>query len=153
MFRQPVILIGLLFTGVWLSEARAQQSRGDNLSATDCDTLCANLHIAIQRHPDRLSMWLEDALVIQEACVRQIVETALDAVSNEPERVSTILRTAVLTAPAREQEIRAAIERFLIPAAVAYVGEAEEVRRALVPDKVEATPIEEVRRAVIVKKE
>jgi hypothetical protein len=119
----------------------------------DCDTLCADLNAAIQRHPGRLGMWLEDALVIHESCAAEIVSSAIDAVGNQPELVRAILETAIHVAPRREQQIRLAARRFKIPAAAQWLEppapEIVEVRRALAADKPEPTPLEEVRRAVV----
>lgn len=148
-------------------EASAQQKKRPPASQyRDCGTLCADLHASIQRHPQRLGMWLEDALVIHESCAAEIVAAAMDAVSTEPELVRAILETAIHTAPNREKEIRLAAKRFTVPAAQPMTEPVEEirravvmaapeqetvveVRRALLPDKVEPQPIEEIRRAVI----
>lgn len=119
----------------------------------DCNTLCADLNASIQRHPARLGMWLEDALVIHESCAAEIVTAAIDAVGGQPELVRAILETAIHVAPRREQQIRLAARRFKIPAAAKWLEpkpqEVVEVRRALAADKAEPTPLEEVRRAVV----
>lgn len=120
---------------------------------SDCNTLCADLNASIQRHPARLGMWLEDALVIHESCAAEIVTAAIDAVGSQPELVRAILETAIHVAPRREQQIRLAARRFKIPAAAKWLEpkpqEVVEVRRALAADKAEPTPLEEVRRAVV----
>jgi len=150
--------------------ASAQQKRPQGVKYRGCETLCADLNAAIQKHPERLGMWLEDALVIQEDCVGEIVTAAMDAVGNDPESVRAIQETTLHVAPHRAREIRAAMQRFKIPSAVAFTEpeveirravvpgkeppepppETVEIRRALAPEAEKPTPIEEVRRAVVV---
>lgn len=139
-----------------------------------CESLCADLNASIQRHPERLAMWLEDALVIREACVADIVAAAIDAVGNDPEKVRFILDTALHVAPSREAQILLAARQFRVPAAGTVVEPVEEIRRAVVPapptppetpagtdgaaievrralqvERTEPTPIIEIRRAVV----
>lgn len=152
--------------GAGLASAQPKGAKG--MKYRDCASLCADLNAAIQKHPERLGMWLEDALVIHEDCVGEIVTAAMDAVGNEPEAVRAIQETTLHVAPHRAREIRAAMQRFKVPSALAWTEPEEEVRRAVVPGKAEPpsetveirralapdaakpTPIEEVRRAVVV---
>ena len=167
MSRRPFVILCVLCIGLAPMEADAQQKKAKASQYRDCETLCADLNLSIQRHPERLGMWLEDALVIDESCAGEIVAAAMDAVGNEPELVRAILETAIHTSPRREREIRAAAKRFSIPAAKPMIEPVEEIRRAVVagtpekepvlevrralaPDKAEPMPIEEIRRAVVV---
>jgi hypothetical protein len=151
--RAAALCLLLLTTAGQLLGQPAKRSTQKSTRYRDCDTLCADLNAAIQRHPGRLGMWLEDALVIHESCAAEIVAAAIDAVDNQPELVRAILETAVHVAPRREQQIRLAARRFKIPAAAEWLEpkpqEVVEVRRALAADKTEPTPLEEVRRAVV----
>jgi hypothetical protein len=168
MTRPPLAVLSFLFFGCLLVASEAQEKRAKATRYRGCETLCADLHLSIQRSPERLGMWLEDALVIQESCAEEIVAAAMDAVGNQPELVRAILETAIRTAPRREREIRTAVKRFSIPAATPMLEPQEEIRRAVVsgdslvkqpaievrralaPDQNQTVPIEEVRRAVIV---
>lgn len=159
-----VLLCGLILMGTEISSAQTKASKG--LQYRSCETLCADLHASIQKHPERLGMWLEDALVIHEDCVSEIVSAAMDAVGNDPESVRAIQETTLHVAPHRRQEIITALKHFKVPAALAWkeleeevrravvpgretpAAETFEVRRALVPEAAEK-PIEEIRRAVI----
>lgn len=165
MRRELFVMLGcLIFMG---TEAFAQQKRPQGMKFRDCESLCAGLHASIQKYPERLGMWIEDALVIHEDCVSEIVTTAMDAVGNEPEAVRVIQETTLHVVPHRQREILTALKKFKIPSAVAWTEPEEEVRRAVVPtaevkasDSFEVrralapelsqpTPIEEVRRAVV----
>jgi len=167
MSRRPFAILCVLCVGLDPMEADAQQKNAKASQYRDCETLCADLNLSIQRHPERLGMWLEDALVINESCAGEIVAAAMDAVGNQPGLVRTILETAIHTVPRREREIRDAARRFAVPSAKPMMEIVEEVRRAvvpgmlgrepafevrraLVPDKAEPMPIEEIRRAVVV---
>jgi hypothetical protein len=147
-----------------MSSAQSKAPKG--LQYRSCETLCADLHASIQKHPERLGMWLEDALVIHENCVSEIVSAAMDAVGNDPESVRAIQETTLHVAPHRRQEIMTALKRFKVPAALAWTEPEEEVRRAVLPGtetpaaetfevrralvpEAAAKPMEEIRRAVI----
>jgi hypothetical protein len=133
-----------------------------------CETLCADLNASIQRQPERMTMWIEDALVINQACASELVTAAIDAVSADPEKVRIILETAINVAPNRARQIQLAAKRFAVPAAALMPEIVEEIRRAEVParphepvieirralaaDVKKPQPIEEIRRAVVVKK-
>jgi len=167
MSRGLFAILCVLYIGLAPRKADAQQKKSKASQYRDCEILCADLNLSIQRHPERLGMWLEDALVINESCAGEIVAAAIDAVGNQSELVRAILETAIHTSPRQEREIRAAVERFAIPAAKPMIEPVEEirravmtsmsekepefeVRRALVLDKAVPMPIEEIRRAVIV---
>ena len=115
-----VLFCCLILMGAGAASAQTKAAKG--MKFRDCSTLCGHMNEAIQKHPERLGMWLEDALVIQEDCVSEIVAAAMDAVGNEPEAVRAILETTLHVAPHRAREIRAAIQRFQVPAAVAFTG-------------------------------
>ncbi len=171
-FRLCLLWMPLLFLP-WAGEARTRGKATPKAQATTyrgCAILCADLNASIQRHPERLAMWLEDALVIRESCVADIVTAAIDAVGNDPEKVRFILDTAIHVSPMRESQIRLAARQFRVPAAGQLAEPVEEIRRAVVPaapqapaepstvvevrralwvHQKEPTPIIEVRRAVV----
>jgi len=133
-----------------------------------CETLCADLNASIQRQPERMTMWIEDAIVINQACASELVTAAIDAVSADPEKVRIILETAINVAPNRARQIHDAAKRFAVPTAALMPEVVEEIRRAEVPDRPsepvieirralaadvkKPQPIEEIRRAVVVNK-
>jgi hypothetical protein len=140
-FARTLLLLGIF--GLLIPSTRAQTS-----DHADCEGLCANLADSIQRHPGRLVMWLEDALVIRQSCAAQIVQAAMDAVGNEPRQVRLILETALNVAPQQSKQIQAAIHQFSIPSAIKAVEPVEEIRRAVVAATTEMEPMIEVRRAL-----
>ncbi|MES2594636.1 MAG: hypothetical protein V4662_04845 [Verrucomicrobiota bacterium] len=167
MHRGSFVLLCCLILLMTESGAFAQQKRPQGVKYRGCETLCADLNASIQKHPERLGMWLEDALVINEDCVGEIVTAAMDAVGNNAEAVKAIQETTLHVVPHRQREVLTALKRFKVPAAVAWQEPEEEVRRAVVPEPIKApageveirralapggalpTPIEEVRRAVV----
>lgn len=141
-----VLLFDLLLTGV---QAAIEPQRAKATPDQRCDKLCADLITSIQKHPARLGMWLEDALVINESCAVEIITAAMDAVNNDPEYVRIIEATALHVAPQRASQIRAALRKFTIPAAQAWEEPAQEIRRAIVPLQPDSTGPLEVRRAIV----
>jgi hypothetical protein len=158
-------ILCLLLFGLSVSDTVAQRAKSKSPRYTP-ETLCADLNASIQKHPDRLVMWLEDALVINESCAGDIVTAAIDAVNNDPAQVRVILDTALRVTPHRASQIQAAADSFSVPSAVAMKEPVEEIRRAVVTSAPvfevrralsakgeEPQPIEEVRRAVVPGKE
>jgi hypothetical protein len=147
----PRAFLYLLLFGLSLSDAWAQRARSKPPPYTR-ETLCADLNASIQKHPERLVMWLEDALVINESCAGAIVTAAIDAVNNNPGQVRVILDTALRVTPHRARQIQAAADSFSVPSAMAMKEPVEEIRRALSAKVEEPQPIEEIRRAVVPEK-
>ena len=100
-----------------------------------CLAVCADLANLIHRDPKKLVMGLEDALVINEACAREIVSIAVDAVNADPKRVRLIFETAMKVVPQRADEVRQAIQSFSVPAALLMAEPVLEVRRAEIPNQ------------------
>jgi hypothetical protein len=128
------------------SLAQAQTVKATRMQ-NKCETLCAELFTAIRANPEKLVMRVEEALVINESCVAEIVTAAMDAVNAEPAQVRKIVEAAMEVSPAKSAMITAAVQRYSAPELVAIVN--EEVRPAELPDlvKSKALPGEEVRRA------
>ena len=100
----------------------------------------------IRRDPNKLVMALEDALVINESCTREIISMAIDAVNADPRRVRQIYEAAVKVVPHRKDEVSQAVRQFSVPAALPVREPALEVRRAKLPDS-DRPAVLEVRRA------
>jgi hypothetical protein len=148
----PRAFLYLLLFGLSLSDAWAQRARSKPPPYTR-ETLCADLNASIQKHPERLVMWLEDALVINESCAGAIVTAAIDAVNNNPGQVRVILDTALRVTPHRARQIQAAADSFSVPSAVAMKEPVEEIRRAVVMNAPASEPVFEIRRALSAKVE
>lgn len=148
----PRAILCLLLFGLSMSEAWAQRSRSKPPPYTR-ETLCADLNASIQKHPERLVMCLEDALVINESCAGDIVTAAIDAVNNNPEQVRVILDTALRVTPHRARQIQVAADSFSVPSAVAMREPLEEIRRAVVASAPVSEPAFEIRRALSAKGE
>lgn len=152
-----LLLYALLLLILPLSVVSAQPSRKKPTARElTCADVCGSLAKAIQDDPRSLVTRLEDALVIGDGCTTEVVATAIAAVNGQPQLVRQILDTAQNVLPWKRREIMAAAELASIPAAVAVVEPAMEVRpaqievrRALVAAKKSETPIEEVRRAEV----
>lgn len=145
-------ILFLLLFGLSLSEAWAQRARSKPPPYTP-ETLCADLNASIQKHPDRLVMWLEDALVINESCAGDIVTAAIDAVNNDPAQVRVILNTALRVTPHRAKQIQVAADNFSVPSAMVMKEPVEEIRRAVVSVGLASEPVFEIRRALSAKVE
>jgi hypothetical protein len=155
-----LLCFALLLLPFQAVEARTRSKKAPpppKASATQyksCEALCADLNASIQKHPERLVMWLEDALVIRESCVADIITAAMDAVGNDPTKVRFILDTAIHVAPARKSQILLAAQQFRVPAAARMAEQVEEVRRAVLPEAANPPPspatVVEVRRALLV---
>jgi hypothetical protein len=133
----------LLTPQVWAQPAKAKKV------ALTCERLCGELFAAIRSNPDKLTMRLEEALVIKEDCAAELVTTAITAVNGEPTLVRKIQQTAVDMAPSREAVILAAVRGYREPVVAAAIpAAAVEVRRAELPDAhTKPLPGEEIRRA------
>lgn len=142
----------LLLFGLSVSDAWAQRAKSKPQPYTR-ETLCADLNASIQKHPDRLVMWLEDALVINESCAGDIVTAAIDAVNNNPAQVRVVLDTALRVTPHRARQIQVAADSFSVPSAVAMKEPVEEIRRAVVASAPASEPVFEIRRALSAKVE
>ena len=145
-------ILCLLLFGLSVSDTVAQRAKSKSPRYTP-ETLCADLNASIQKHPDRLVMWLEDALVINESCAGDIVTAAIDAVNNDPAQLRVILDTALRVTPHRASQIQAAADSFSVPSAVAMKEPVEEIRRAVVTSAPVSEPVFEVRRALSAKVE
>lgn len=133
--------------------------------ASRCQILCANLVTAIRERPDTLEMRLEDALVINESCAPEIITAAMDAVRAKPALVQKILETAIKMVPSRTTMMMEVVHSYvpaseIRPAIIEEVRTAivedapplqEEIRRAELPTTAVSTPIEEIRRAEVVR--
>lgn len=136
-------LLLLLLPQVWAQPAKAKQP------VLTCEALCAELFAAIRANPDKLTMRLEEALVMKEACAAELVATAITAVNEEPALVRKIQETAVEMSPSHKAEILAAVRDYRAPVvAAASPAPVVEIRRAELPDvQTKPLPGEEIRRA------
>jgi len=141
----------------------AQAPQAKMWKPSSCESLCAELLQAIRAQPENLVMRLEDALVINESCVAEIVTAAMHAVQAEPSQVNRIMETALKVAPRRAATISQAIANYnpaeisppeeirpaWIPNGSSFMLQVE-IRRAELPTGAAAPPVvEEVRRAVM----
>ncbi len=142
LFLSFTFVTTLLGTQAHAAEAR-MKSRAQRPS---CAALCAQLGNVIRAHPDKLVMAVEDALVINESCTREIISMAIDVAHADPGRVRQIYEAAVKVVPHRRDEVWQAVRRFSVPAARPMREPALEVRRARLPDSNRPAVIE-IRRA------
>lgn len=142
--------LSTLFTGLMvllIAQADATELRTKSRARkVSCTALCAELGNLIRSDPDKLVMGLEDALVVSESCMAEIISTAIDAVNADPRRVRQIYETAVKVIPHRRDEAWQAVRRFTVPAALRLAQPVMEVRRAELPSSQPETALE-VRRA------
>lgn len=143
----PCAILCLLLFGLSVSDGWAQRAKSKPPPYTR-ETLCADLNASIQKHPERLVMWLEDALVINESIAGDIVTAAIDAVNNDPAQVRVIMDTALRVTPHRARQIQVAADSFSVPFAVAMKEPVEEIRRAVVASTPASEPVFEIRRAL-----
>lgn len=137
-------LLLMLTTVTWAQPSKKKQP------VVTCDMVCDELFAAIRANPEKLSMRLEEALVIKESCAGELVTAAIAAVDNEPTLVRRIQQTALEMSPRYKADILAAVRDYkVVTVAVAEPQLVEEVRRAELPDikKAKALPGEEIRRA------
>lgn len=158
--RLPSLICLLLLL---VTQSFAQPGKGGQKYTRE--VLCAELFAAVRASPERATMRLEEALVINESCAADLVTTAIDAVNGDPALTRKLVAAAIEMAPSRSRAIQEAVRNHKSPAAErveirrAMLVETpqpqpqllpgEEVRRAEVPDAVQPMPIVEVRRAVV----
>lgn len=146
-----------------VSLAFAQSGKGKQKYTPEM--LCAELFAAVRASPQRATLRLEEALVINESCAGDLVTTALDAAGDDAVLARKIEATALEMAPSQSRAIKEAVRKHKASASApleirrAMVADVvpsppvvlpgEEVRRAEVPDAMQAVPIVEVRRAVV----
>lgn len=152
--RSPFFLLAILLASMLDGAGQPVKRKGRAMPprGLSCEEVCASLARAIREDPKSLTLRLEDALVISEACTPEIVATAVAVVKGDAARTREIIQTAQKVLPWRRREIeQAALFAATAPAGAAPKAAAPvvEVRRALMPDGRAEEPVEEVRRALL----
>ena len=74
-------------------------------SSMDCTGIAANVTAAITKEPTKVLMIIEDALVINENCVCEIIAAAISASKADQQLVTQIVQTAISVVPKQSATI------------------------------------------------
>ncbi len=74
-------------------------------SLKDCTGIAANVTAAVLKEPGKVLMIVEDALVINESCVCEIIAAAITASKADQQLVTQIVQTAISVVPKQSATI------------------------------------------------
>lgn len=74
-------------------------------SSKDCAGIAANVTAAVIKEPGKVLMIVEDALVINESCVCEIIAAAISASKADQQLVTQIVQTAIAVVPKQSSTI------------------------------------------------